>query len=58
MAWKAKFDQEMALMRSEQERNDAKNQKLSGRQLFQTDQTLNQSDLSFLGDGKLWLMLE
>ncbi|KAK4309770.1 hypothetical protein Pmani_018617 [Petrolisthes manimaculis] len=52
MAWKAKFDQEMSSVRTEQDRSAEKNQKLSGRQLFQTDQTLNQSDLSFLGDGE------
>ncbi|KAK3867708.1 hypothetical protein Pcinc_026855 [Petrolisthes cinctipes] len=52
MAWKAKFDQEVSTVRLDQDRSEEKNRKLSGRQLFQTDQTLNQSDLSFLGDGE------
>lgn len=52
LAWKARFDFEMATLRSEREKEDEKNKKLTGRELFQTDQTLNESDLSFLGDGE------
>ncbi|XP_071539898.1 RWD domain-containing protein 1 [Panulirus ornatus] len=52
LAWKAKFDAEMATLRSEKEKEEEKNKKLTGRELFQKDQTLNESDLSFLGDGE------
>ncbi|XP_045586211.1 RWD domain-containing protein 1 [Procambarus clarkii] len=52
LVWKAKFDAEMAALRSEREREEEKNKKFTGRELFQTDQTLNESDLSFLGDGE------
>ncbi|KAG7155349.1 RWD domain-containing protein 1-like [Homarus americanus] len=52
LVWKAKFDVELAALRTEKEKEEEKNKKLTGRELFQTDQTLNESDLSFLGDGE------
>lgn len=56
LVWKAKFDVEMAALRSEKEKEEEKNKKLTGRELFQKDQTLNESDLSFLGDGEFILL--
>ncbi|KAG0729526.1 RWD domain-containing protein 1 [Chionoecetes opilio] len=52
LAWKAKFDKELFALRSEKERDDEKNKKFTGRELFQKDDTLNESDLIFLGDGE------
>lgn len=52
LAWKAKFDKELLALRSEKEREEEKNKKFTGRELFQKDNTLNESDLNFLGDGK------
>lgn len=53
LVWKTKFDAELFALRSEKEREEEKNKKLTGRELFQTDNTLIESDLTFLGDGKL-----
>lgn len=52
LAWKAQFDKELQALRSEKEREEEKNKKFTGRELFQKDDTLNESDLTFLGDGK------
>ncbi|KAK8388892.1 hypothetical protein O3P69_020682 [Scylla paramamosain] len=52
LAWKAKFDKEILALRSEKEREDEKNKKFTGRELFQKDNTLNESDLTFLGEGE------
>lgn len=50
LAWKAKFDEEFGHTKKlEKEDNTAK--KLTGRELFLTDKTLNESDLKFLEDG-------
>ena len=51
LAWKTKFDKELMALRSEKEREEEKNKKFTGRELFQKDNTLNESDLNFLGDG-------
>ncbi|XP_066972331.1 RWD domain-containing protein 1 [Macrobrachium rosenbergii] len=51
LAWKAKFDAEMAALRCD-DKDDEKNKKLTGRELFMRDKTLNESDLSFLGEGE------
>lgn len=53
LVWKTTFEAELFALRSEKEREDEKHKKLTGRELFQTDMTLNESDLTFLGDGKL-----
>ncbi|XP_063613680.1 RWD domain-containing protein 1-like [Penaeus indicus] len=52
LAWKAKFDAEMQALRSEKDREDEKNKKPTGKELFMKDVTLNESDLSFLGEGE------
>ena len=51
MTWKAKFDAEMASLKSHKEREEEGKRKLTGRELFMTDKTLNESDLTFLGEG-------
>lgn len=55
LAWKALFDKELQALRSDKEREEEKNKKFTGRELFQKDNTLNESDLNFLGDGKALL---
>lgn len=50
LRWKENFDAEMGhKKRQESVEHDGK--KLTGRELFMTDKTLNQSDLKFLDDG-------
>lgn len=51
LAWKARFDAEFGAKKL-QERDDKEARKLTGRELFLTDKTLNESDLKFLEDGK------
>lgn len=51
LAWKAKFDAELSALRCD-DKDDEKNKKLTGRELFMKDKTLNESDLSFLGEGE------
>lgn len=56
LAWKARFDAELGANKI-QDREDKETRKLTGRELFLTDKTLNESDLKFLEDGKsLYLM--
>jgi len=50
LSWKAKFDEEMKT-KAQIEKEKEKNRKPTGRELFMTDNTLNESDLSFLGEG-------
>lgn len=50
LAWKLKFDAEMAEDRKMKGFNDTAKLKPSGRELFFADQTLNESDVKFLGD--------
>lgn len=57
LAWKAQFDKELQALRSEKEREEEKNKKFTGRELFQKDDTLNESDLNFLGDGNAPVVL-
>jgi hypothetical protein len=40
-----------------QERDDKETKKLTGRELFLTDKTLNESDLKFLEDGKFMYLI-
>jgi len=46
MNWKRGFDEEMALLKSKVK--EEKSKKLTGKELFMTDKTLNESDLKFL----------
>ncbi|KAJ1908171.1 rwd domain-containing protein [Tieghemiomyces parasiticus] len=54
MAWKAKFDAEMAEIQraqNSQKRNVEKNKKLTGRQMFEKDKSLARSDANFMEEG-------
>ncbi|XP_015180931.1 PREDICTED: RWD domain-containing protein 1 [Polistes dominula] len=50
LSWKEKFDEEMGHTKRK-EMADREGKKLTGRELFMTDRTLDQSDLKFLDDG-------
>lgn len=50
MKWKEKFDDEMGITKRK-EIAEKEGKKLTGKELFMTDKTLNQSDLKFLEDG-------
>ena len=49
LAWKESFDAEMAALKKPEK--EEKEKKLTGRELFLTDKTLNESDLKFLEEG-------
>lgn len=44
-------------MKKIQEKDDKETRKLTGRELFLTDKTLNESDLKFLEDGKFLYLI-
>lgn len=50
LSWKEKFDQETGYAKRK-EVAEREGRKLTGRELFMTDKTLDQSDLKFLDDG-------
>ncbi|KAL6263022.1 hypothetical protein P5V15_005816 [Pogonomyrmex californicus] len=50
LSWKEKFDEEMGYTKRK-ELADREGKKLTGKELFMTDRTLDQSDLKFLDDG-------
>ncbi|XP_011875747.1 PREDICTED: RWD domain-containing protein 1 [Vollenhovia emeryi] len=50
LSWKEKFDEEMGYTKR-RELAEREGKKLTGRELFMTDKTLDQSDLKFLDDG-------
>lgn len=50
LSWKEKFDDEMGYTKR-REMAEREGKKLTGRELFMTDKTLDQSDLKFLDDG-------
>ncbi|XP_066581374.1 RWD domain-containing protein 1-like [Prorops nasuta] len=52
MKWKEKFDIEMGFAKK-REMLEREGKKLTGRELFMTDKTLDQSDLKFLDDGDI-----
>jgi hypothetical protein len=53
--WKAEFDQEMQALQSAEDkaRLEAKKNKLTGRQLFEQDKNLVQSDAAYMEEGDL-----
>lgn len=53
LSWKEKFDEEMGYSKRK-ELAEREGKKLTGKELFMTDKTLDQSDLKFLDDGNLW----
>ncbi|KAG8221960.1 hypothetical protein J437_LFUL007801 [Ladona fulva] len=55
LAWKTKFDMERKQFKKDKDEKDLK--KLTGRQLFMADKTLDQSDLKFLEEGEVSLVL-
>lgn len=46
LRWKFNFEEDMGLLKKRNE--EEKNKKLTGRELFMTDKSLNESDLKFL----------
>jgi hypothetical protein len=55
LAWKARFDIEFGAKKMQE--RDKETRKLTGRELFLTDKTLNESDLKFLEDGKFLYLI-
>lgn len=54
LSWKEKFDEETGY-KKRKELAEKEGKKLTGRELFMTDKTLDQSDLKFLEDGIFFL---
>jgi len=52
LSWKATFDLEMLALKSKQQRDELASKKLTGRELFELDHTLNESDIQFLQEGE------
>ena len=50
------FDEEMGYTKRK-ELTDREGKKLTGRELFMTDKTLDQSDLKFLDDGNFFIII-
>ncbi|RWS04547.1 RWD domain-containing protein 1-like protein [Dinothrombium tinctorium] len=57
LAWKRKFELEMAQINQKQS-IDLCNKKLTGKELFEKDKTLNESDLAFIGEGEEFAAFE
>ncbi|XP_025405301.1 RWD domain-containing protein 1 [Sipha flava] len=51
LRWKFNFEEDMGVLKKRNE--EEKNKKLTGRELFMTDKSLNESDLKFLEEGDL-----
>ncbi|XP_008185983.1 RWD domain-containing protein 1 isoform X2 [Acyrthosiphon pisum] len=49
LRWKFNFEEDMGVLKKRNE--EEKNKKLTGRELFMTDKSLNESDLKFLEEG-------
>lgn len=56
LTWKEKFDEEMGITKR-REIAEREGKKLTGRELFMTDKTLDQSDLKFLEDGGFYIFI-
>lgn len=52
MKWKTHFEEDTGITKKK-EMIEKEAKKLTGRELFLTDKTLNESDLKFLEDGKM-----
>ncbi|XP_057307692.1 RWD domain-containing protein 1-like [Hydractinia symbiolongicarpus] len=50
LAWKIKFDQEMIACGKRKQQDENKLKKLTGKQLFERDSTLNESDIQFISE--------
>merc|ERR1712025_1422806 len=50
LAWKAEFDAEMRAKKGIKELSKKEKEKKTGKQMFMTDATLNQSDVKFLAE--------
>merc|ERR1740131_665010 len=50
LAWKAEFDAEMEALKKGAKAKEKKDNKKTGRELFMTDTTLNDSDIKFLAE--------
>lgn len=53
LAWRKQFEIEMGIPAKREKENKDKN-KLTGKELFMRDTTLNESDLKFLDDGEYY----
>jgi len=52
LSWKVIFDSEMSALRNKQSKDDSGPKRLTGREMFQKDHTLNESDIQFLQEGE------
>lgn len=52
LSWKAAFDAEMTQLRKIQQKDECVTGRLTGRELFEHDHSLNESDIQFLQDGE------
>lgn len=57
MNWKRAFDEEMLLLKSKVKEERDISKKLTGKELFMTDKTLNESDLKFLEESKNYCII-
>jgi len=52
LLWKATFDAEMAALKKKIQKEEPTSKKLTGRELFERDSTLNESDIQFMQEGE------
>jgi hypothetical protein len=56
LRWKFNFEEDMGVLKKRNE--EEKNKKLTGRELFMTDKSLNESDLKFLEEGEAMVKVD